>query len=285
MAATPVQQLQPIRRQIDRFPLRTVDAHFQPHDSREKPLTTQTVVLLIAPKGEPHMPRLVVRIILLGAFVFSAFVALAVVMLMGLQEKETWAIIAALLAVLTSILSAWTAQTALELQEDEKLPNPLVSFDLTSRYGVIQLRVTNNGGGSAHEIRLTWNTPLKNQRGNDVRFQDNPKLADIPILQPHETISVFIDGSHQFFQRYKDSNFTGEIEFRNASGKTTKRPFYISAEHYRHTLDYDREELMTNKKLQEIPEAFQKLTSEVERLRQQIQDRNTLPPPFFPPGR
>ncbi len=145
------------------------------------------------------------------------------------SSVQTWAIIAALLAVLTSILSAWTAQTALELQEDEKLPNPLVSFDLTSRYGVIQLRVTNNGGGSAHEIRLTWNTPLKNQRGNDVRFHDNPKLADIPILQPHETISVFIDGSHQFFQRYKDSNFTGEIEFRNASGKTTKRPFYMNS--------------------------------------------------------
>lgn len=227
------------------------------------------------------MLRIVFRIILFGAFAVSIFVILAAVMFVGVQQKETWAIIAAALAVITSIISAWSAQKILELQEDESKPNPLPSLDLTNRYGLVQFRVTNYGGGTAQEIRLRWNKPLLNKDGQPVQFHDDSNLPDIPALLPHESIATRVDGSKQFFEKHKNSEFTGVLEFKDASGKKTNRPFHLSAYQYRYTLEYENEELKTNYELQKIPEKLEKLTNEVRDLRNNLNRHDNLPPPTF----
>ena len=64
------------------------------------------------------------------------------------------------LAVLTSVVSSWSSQRVLELQEAERQPNLYASIDVTSRYGVVQFKVTNCGGGVARDMTIEWCKPL-----------------------------------------------------------------------------------------------------------------------------
>jgi hypothetical protein len=55
----------------------------------------------------------------------------------------SWATIAAVLAVVAAVCSAWTSQRVLELQEDAQQPNPTPELDLRSRFSLTQFRITN----------------------------------------------------------------------------------------------------------------------------------------------
>ena len=127
------------------------------------------------------------------------------------KDKAPWAAIAAALAVITSVVSAWSAQRLLEIQQDTLLPDPIPSIDVTSRYGLLQLRVTNFGGSPAHNIRLSWNYPLMNSKNERVVIGADQSDPNIPVLLPKNTISTLIDGHVQFFGKFKDANYKGEI--------------------------------------------------------------------------
>ena len=79
------------------------------------------------------------------AIVFFAAFGLAVFLLVGIKGKETWATLTAVLAVIAAVISAWPALRVLEIQEDSLRPRPTPYFDLTSRYGLLLLRVKNLG--------------------------------------------------------------------------------------------------------------------------------------------
>ncbi|MHB0878431.1 MAG: hypothetical protein ACYC5O_20540 [Anaerolineae bacterium] len=213
------------------------------------------------------MPWLVVRAIL----ALSLLVSLAVMALafwsLGFGDPVAWAVVAAALAVITSVISSWAAQRALELQQNAQKPYPYPSVDMTSRYGIVQLRVTNYGGGAAYDITINWNKPLLNSRGESVRFTDQEGAPDIPILMPNESISILIDGSWQLFQTYQGMDYTGTIAFRNASKRASRHDFYLSIEKYRKTLCFTEEEVKTHHDLQRIPEELGALRAELRRIR------------------
>jgi len=106
---------------------------------------------------EDCLMRLFVRSLL--AVVFFAAIALAFVLLMGPRQTETLATLTAVLAVIAAVISAWPSLRVLEMQEDATRPCPTPYFDITSRYGLLLLRVKNLGAGVAYNVRLTWEDP------------------------------------------------------------------------------------------------------------------------------
>ncbi len=214
-----------------------------------------------------------------GIWIIAAAMAIAAMVsaliLVGLGKTETWVVVAAALAVITSIISSWSAQRVLELQEDAQQPYPYPSIDVKSRYLVMQLRVTNFGGSAARDIRLTWHDPLLNEQGDAVRFTDQEGVPEIPVLLSSESVAVFVGGSRALYEQYQDMNYSGEIEFTDASGKRMTHPFYLSAETYRSALVYDEEEPKTHVELQKIPNELRDLRREVEQLRSMLHHLRT----------
>jgi len=219
------------------------------------------------------MARFLVRLILVAALFVSIGAIWAAFWFLGPSDASTWATVAAALAVITSVISSWTSQRALELQQDAQKPYPYPSIDVESRYGLIQLRVTNYGGGVARDIFLRWKRPLMDSRGELVRFTKQEDVPEIPILLPNESISKFIDGSLLLFQKYTDMNYTGTVEFKDASKRKHRIPFFLSIEKYRSTLTFATEEPKTHHELQKIPQELQKLRGEVSAVRAILQNR------------
>lgn len=210
------------------------------------------------------MTRFLTRLFLAASLLISIWVAVFAVNEKGYSEPETWAVIAAVLAVITAAFSSWSAQKSLELQEDALKAYPYPFIDIKSRYGLMQLRVKNFGGSVAHDIRIRWDDkPLMNSRGEEIHFTKVEGAPDIGVLLPGESIAILVDGSLQAYETYQDMNYSGKIEFRDASGRKKKRKFYMSAEQYRHTLTYEQEEPKAFRDIQKIPEELKKINSQL----------------------
>jgi hypothetical protein len=222
------------------------------------------------------MPRIIARIILALALVISIVVIVAALLSLGLRDPVAWAAVAAALAVITSVISSWVSQRALELQQDSQKPYPYPSADVASRYGLVQLRVTNYGGSAAHDISIKWDKPILNSKEEPIRFTSQAGVPEIPVLMPNESISILIDGSLQLFEKYQDLNFSGWVEFKDASKKRQRHPFYLSIEKYRKTLDFAQEEPKTHHELQKIPEEIQKLYAELRQIRTLMENQQEI---------
>jgi hypothetical protein len=97
-------------------------------------------------------------------------------MQLGVRSPEAWATVAAALAVLTAVVSTWTSQRVLELQEDAQEPSITVNLDVRRRPQLVQLRVANLGGTLAKDIAISWESPLLDVDGKPVRIGGSEDL-------------------------------------------------------------------------------------------------------------
>ena len=216
------------------------------------------------------MHRIATRLLLAVAIFISIIVA-AISLKFALKGIESaWAVIAALLAVITSVVSSWNAQRVVELEEDKQLPYPYPYFDVKSRYGLILLRVTNFGQSAAHNIKIEFDNELLDHKGKPIEFISGKDGSNIPILLPQQSISKTVDGHVDFFKEKKVKNYTGTIKYENASGKKLKHPFIIDAEMYAETPTYDKEDLRTHYELQKIPKAIEDLSNMLKSLKLKV---------------
>jgi len=215
--------------------------------------------------------RVAVRLVLVVAAILAIVAVVVSLLPVDLGDPGAWAVIAAALAVITSVVSSWPAQRVLELAQDAQKPYPYPAIDVKSRYSLMQLRVTNFGGGVARDIRLKWHKPLLEANGELVRFTEQEGAPEIPVLMPKESEAVLVGASHMLFTKYQDMNYSGKIEFSDASGKRMEHRFYLSAEAFRNTLAHAEEDSKTHYELQKIPDELQKLRDEVRRLRMMLQ--------------
>jgi hypothetical protein len=201
----------------------------------------------------------------------SATIAIAVAGVslreVGARNPDAWATLAAVLAVIAAVISAWTTQRVTELQEDALEPNPQPSIDVRSRYGLAQFRLTNKGQTAAHDLIITWKVPLRTVGGDIVSIGDGGKLA---VLVPGDSVSVALGETTQFFKSYSTTTCSGVLQFNNASGDALGREFIVSAEHERSALQHDREEPKTHYELQKIPAALDKISDEIASLRSDL---------------
>ncbi len=202
------------------------------------------------------MSRTITRLLLAFA-IFISLIVTAVALRSAINGSEaSWAVIAASLAVITSVISSWNAQRVVELEEDKQLPYPYPYFDVKSRYGLILFRITNFGQSAAHNIKIVFDNELLSRKGILITFTSGNDGVDLPILLPQQSISKTVDGHVDFFKQDKVHKYTGSIKFENASGKKMEHPFIIDAEMYAETPTHDKEDLKTHIELQKIPEAL-----------------------------
>lgn len=212
------------------------------------------------------------RTILIASFVL----AIGVVGVQGVQfwlfgyNKVEWNSVAASLAVVTAIISAWTMQTSFERQEEAQRPYPYPILDPYSRTSLLQLRLTNMGASTAYDIRLIWDKPLLNREGNPARFSQRD--PEVPLLLPNQSIAVLVDASANFLSKTQDAEYSGVVEFKEdpRSERIFRHNFYVNAEMYRGLPLYTSEEQTTHGKLQELPNAIKGATAELERLRKDL---------------
>ncbi|MGI8772546.1 MAG: hypothetical protein ACR2JE_14065 [Acidobacteriaceae bacterium] len=200
--------------------------------------------------------RTIVRLLL--AFVFFADLSVAAFLLYGPKEKETWATLTAVLAVLAAVISAWPSLRVLEMQEDASRPRPTPYFDITSRYGLLQLRVKNLGAGVAYDVRLTWKTHPCNEEGEELS-----SLDVISVLIPQDSASVMVGRPQQLFRKYPTMNFEGTVEFRDASRRRISYSFICSADEHRKRLVHDEEWPKTLRELQDIPKELGQIAAAI----------------------
>lgn len=211
------------------------------------------------------------RAVLLFSVIIAAGSMLVPLWLFGYSKIEVWNTVAASLAVITAVISAWITQTLLEKQEDAQRPYPYPVLDAYSRTYLFQLRVLNMGGSTAYDICLKWEKPLLNTEGKPIRFSQGE--PEIPLLLPNASVAVLIDVGHRFLNKYKDAEYSGEIEFKDdpKSNRVFKHNFYINAEMYRGLPAITSEEQDTHEKLQKLPDEVSKVTKELERLRYDLE--------------
>jgi hypothetical protein len=187
-------------------------------------------------------------------FVFLAAIGLALFLLTEPRDKETWVALTGVLAVIAAIISAWPSIRVLEIQEDATRPRPTPHFDITSRYGLLQLRVKNLGAGVAYDVRLKWNAHPQNEEGQEVSTLDT-----IPVLLPQESVSVNIGRPHILFNKYPKMSYGGVIEFKDLTRKCMKQEFICNADEHRSRLTHDDEMPRTLYDLQKIPRELEEI--------------------------
>jgi hypothetical protein len=191
--------------------------------------------------------RVFVRSLLGAAFI--AAIVLVSFLLLGPRSKETWATLTGVLAVVASVISAWPSLRVLEIQEDATRPCPMPYFDVTSRYGLLLLRVKNIGGGAAYDVVLNWATHPQKIDGKDVT-----ELDSISVLMPRDSVSVLVGVAHDLLEKYPAMRFAGKLEFKDVTGKRITQPFVCSADEFRNRLTFDDEMPKTLHDLQALPE-------------------------------
>ena len=210
------------------------------------------------------MTRTIVRISLLVSFIVAVGVAYYAVSELGLDTSETWLLLAADLAVITSIFSTLSSQRILELEEDTREPDVHLEFDPYSRYTLTQLRVKNRGGSYARNIRFNFDRPMRREQGGEIRFGQEDRESFIPILNQDESVAQLVGPSLWFFENNETTTFTGKIKFRNASGKKFERDFTVSAEQYRTSLVHDNEIVKAFRDLQDVPAVLKQIRDKLD---------------------
>jgi hypothetical protein len=215
--------------------------------------------------------------LILGSSMLLAFVTSVIaVWRLGPGNPSAWATVAAALAVIAAVASAWTSQRVLEMQEDAREPNPVPVIDLRSRYQLAQFRIINRGGSSAHQVRIIWGRQLCDANGGDVLLGRD---VAIPVIPEGENASVLLGASHSFMSRHADTTRSGTVEFENVTGRRYRKPFVVSAEHERISLVHDEEMPKTLRELQRLPDALEGIAQGIAGLaRVMEQDISASPP-------
>lgn len=217
------------------------------------------------------MSRVITRIFLGLSLILALAVAGLSLTVLDSPTAPAWATLAAALAVVTSMISGWGAQRVVELEEDRLQPCPYPHFDATSRYGLMLLRVTNSGGGVAHDIDLEWDHSLTNSGGKEIRFSPQRSSPEIPVLMPGQSISMLVDGHIQFFGMKQKHEYSGKVRFKDGRGEKRQHRFVLDGEMFRGTLYHDREELKTHYEVQKIPDALKEIEAELSKIRTALQ--------------
>lgn len=193
------------------------------------------------------------------ALVFLSSLALMGFLLHGPKEKETWATLTGLLAVIAAVIAAVPALRVLEIQEDTLRPRPTPFFDLTSRYNFLQLRVKNLGGGTAYDVDLKWKTHPVDHQGNAVISLDH-----ISVLLPQESASTLVGAASTIVREISESRFEGECSFKDSAGKKYRQQFICSVDAHQKQLLHDHELPKTLRDLQEIPKELSRIAKTLE---------------------
>ncbi len=185
----------------------------------------------------------IIYLILLTGLVFSIYVLWITLF------KNEWNTVASSLAVITAIISAWSAQRIILKQEEELEPKLIAYFDVKSRFGLTLFVIENIGGGTAYNVKIKWEKPLLNNEEKEIHFRSGKENIDFYAISKGQKYYCFVHGTSNLYEYWDIQNepveFWGELYYkkRKNSWFETKDDFFISLEPYRDGLRVDDEQL------------------------------------------
>jgi hypothetical protein len=174
------------------------------------------------------------------------------------KHKDFVTALPGILAVVAAIVAAWPTVKMFEMQRDALRPSPTPYFDVTSRYGLVLLRVKNLGASAAYDVNIKWDHRPKDQRGEDVTALDS-----IPSLLPQASAYISMGRPSELFKMYQELRFSGTVEFQDATGLKMSQPFKCSADEHRASLAYDDEMTRTLYDLQKLPKGLAEIVKAI----------------------
>ena len=176
------------------------------------------------------------------------------------KHKDFVTALPGMLAVVAAIVAAWPAVRMLDMQRDALRPSPTPYLDTTSRNQLLLLRVKNLGASVAYDVKIKWDAHPKNEEGEDMSTLD-----EIPVLLPQADPSILLGRTRELFQKYKPMQFSGGVEFKDATGRKISQRFRCSADEYRHSLIYDDDMSQTLCELQKVPKGLEEIVKAIKR--------------------
>src|SRR5690625_2911024 len=207
--------------------------------------------------------KLFTQILLALTLIFSISIFVAALNVIGPRNIEVWAVLVAVLAVVSSVVSAWSSYSVIDLQKEALKPNVSISYDFESRFGLVLLKLKNTGGSSAKMIQISWDLKIKDFNNSEIDFVNINNSNKITYLSNGEEINRIIDTDFNFFERYNDTKLSGKLSYEDLTGRPYEYSFVISAEHFRLSPTYSNETLKTEYEIQKIPKALDNLTSQI----------------------
>jgi hypothetical protein len=178
------------------------------------------------------------------------------------KHKDFVTALPGILAVVAATVAAWPTVRMLEMQRDALRPSPTPFFDISSRFGLLLLRVKNVGAAVAYDVTLTWDYHPKTEEGDEVIALDS-----IPSLMPQASASVNVGRPHELFKKYGEMQFSGIVEFKDVTGKKMRQRFKCSADEHRSSLTYDDEMTRTLYDLQKVPKELSEIATAINAFR------------------
>ena len=119
------------------------------------------------------------------------------------------------------MIAAWGAQKVIEREDDARRPLPDLTVDVSSRYALAQLVLRNVGGTPAFDVRIHWDTPLLNSKGNTVSFSERADDVAAVILPNDERVTAFIDAVSSLVKR-NETIYSGKLTYAERPGGKRK---------------------------------------------------------------
>lgn len=204
---------------------------------------------------------------------FGSLIILLLYLLISFSINQDYNSIIGIASILIAVFSLIVTTVSVNQFNDSKLPQIIVDFDFEARYSLVLLKIINLGEMTAYDIRIKWDKPLLNRKGENIATLGGIKnTIQIPVLQYNQNLFFTIDSTSKFFEENSDDQlrFSGEIEFslRKSKKRKIKQKFYIDAVPYRKTLLYGNENFKTEFELQKIPKQLESIANELKNLQQ-----------------
>lgn len=175
----------------------------------------------------------------------------------GTDKPETWAVVVAVFAVISSIFSADAAQSTVKLEQKRLEPQILAYIDHKSRRQLFLFCIKNVGGSPAYDVSISWTNPLYDRDEKVVKFVYEDGAVDIPILLPDSHLSKTLDAGHAFMKKYEDNIFTGFVSYKDGIGKKYKHNIYLSVKELMGTPLHTDESSLSHEAIQKIPKVLE----------------------------
>lgn len=204
---------------------------------------------------------------LLFRIIFSTLILASIALIIFSLYRSEWNNLTAASSLTIAIISAWIAFETFRDNEDRKKPYLTLLPDTSRRYGLLQLILRNNGEKPAYKIKVEWNTPMINNKGEQVRFNKYHSEYDALILNGKQEATVMVNSLANFYKNSnnKDFYYNGLITYslKKDSKKRLSEPFEISFEHRGGSLSFDVEEPKTHYELQKLPKKLDEIKKEI----------------------
>ena len=189
----------------------------------------------------------IAKIVLGVCFVGALAVVISGFVWPEVARRDSSSTIVAALAVIAATISSWTANQIVERENERRRPSVDLYMDF-SRYGLVQLVVTNTGEFTAYDVQFEWDVEPKDEGVSPVLPEDEPFSALIPGEKVYRNLGRGLE-----LLPKSTGRINGMARFRDGSGKKYSQELVLDIAKYGRQLDHTNERVTAFYELKKIP--------------------------------